>query len=32
VIHAIEKIESELKLDPSLQSTITELISLIRRG
>lgn len=32
VIHAIEKIESELKLDPSLQSTVTELISLIRRG
>ena len=24
VIHAIEKIESELKLDPSLQSTVTE--------
>lgn len=32
VIHAIEKIESELKLDPSLQSTVAELISLIRRG
>jgi chromosomal replication initiator protein len=32
VIHAIEKIESELKLDPALQGTITELISLIRRG
>ena len=32
VIHAVEKIESELKLDPSLHNTITELISLIRRG
>ncbi len=32
VIHAIEKIEGELKLDPSLQSTVTELISLIRRA
>lgn len=32
VIHAVEKIETELKLDPSLQSTIKELINLIQRS
>lgn len=32
VIHAIEKIETELKMDPSLQSTIAELTNLIQRG
>lgn len=32
VIHAIEKIEKELKMDPSLQSIISELESLIQRG
>jgi chromosomal replication initiator protein len=32
VIHAVEKIEKELKLDPSLQNTITELENLIQRG
>ncbi|NMB00890.1 MAG: chromosomal replication initiator protein DnaA [Firmicutes bacterium] len=32
VIHAVEKIETELKLDPSLQSTINELINLIQRA
>lgn len=31
VIHAYEKIEGELKLDPSLQSTVRELIDLIHR-
>lgn len=31
VIHAYEKISSELKLDPSLQSAIKELINLIQR-
>lgn len=31
VIHAYEKIEGEVKLDPSLQSTIKELIDLIHR-
>jgi chromosomal replication initiator protein len=31
VIHAYEKIEGELKLDPSLQSTVKELIDLIHR-
>ena len=32
VIHAVEKIEKEIKLDPSLQNTITELESLIQKG
>ena len=32
VIHAVEKIEKELKLDPSLQNTITELENLIQRS
>ncbi|MDI9412508.1 MAG: chromosomal replication initiator protein DnaA [Bacillota bacterium] len=32
VIHAVEKIETELKLDPSLQSTVKELIKLIQRS
>ena len=32
VIHAVEKIETELKLDPSLQSTVKELINLIQRS
>ncbi len=32
VMHAVEKIESELKLDPSLQNTVTELVHLIQRG
>lgn len=31
VMHAYEKIESELKIDPSLQSAIKELIHLIQR-
>ncbi len=32
VIHAYDKIESQIKLDPSLQSTVKELINLIRRS
>ena len=32
VIHAVDKIEGELKLDPSLQNTINELINVIQRG
>ena len=32
VIHAIDKIERELKLDPSLQNTVSELENLIKRG
>lgn len=32
VIHAYDKIESQAKLDPSLQSTIKELINLIHRS
>lgn len=32
VIHAVDKIERELKLDPSLQNTVTELENLIQRG
>lgn len=32
VIHAVEKIDGELKLDPSLQSTINELVNLIQRA
>lgn len=32
VIHAYDKIQSELKLDPSLQNTIKELTSFIQRG
>lgn len=31
VIHAVEKIEGQLKLNPSLQSTMKELINLIQR-
>lgn len=31
VMHAYEKIQGELKLDPSLQSTVKELINLIHR-
>ena len=31
VIHAVEKIETELKLDPSLQNTVSELANVIRR-
>lgn len=32
VIHAVDKIERELKLDPSLQNTVNELEILIKRG
>ena len=32
VIHAVDKIEGELKLDPSLQNTVSELVTVIQRG
>ncbi len=32
VIHAVDKIEGELKLDPSLQNTVSELVNVIQRS
>ncbi len=32
VIHAVDKIEKELKMDPSLQNVVTELEKVIQRG